>query len=251
MSVHKIWRATLAVICCAVAPIGPAQAQDADVPDRTPAAAATNEVLADKTGKTDKAGKPVDQESPSDAAKSAAQKPDAPVQKPDAPAQKNEQSDQPERHKRLFRGQVVRLREALAEQGIKAFSEFDDQVVLKTPDGTLIPIVPDWRGRAFFQDERLRDRDVELVAYQQSKAPYIQVLMMFTFDEQGQRQYTDYWCDICSIPMYEIKPCDCCQGDIRLRYQPQELPDYLNPTGEAGESKPAGKSKPEGAPDQK
>ena len=51
--------------------------------------------------------------------------------------------------------------------------------------------------------------------------------MVFTFDEDGVRQYTDYWCDVCSIPMYEIKPCECCQGDIRLRFQPQDLPDYL------------------------
>ena len=53
--------------------------------------------------------------------------------------------------------------------------------------------------------------------------------MVFTFDDKGVRQYTDYWCDICSIPMYEIKPCDCCQGEIRLRFQPQELPDFVRP----------------------
>ena len=52
----------------------------------------------------------------------------------------------------------------------------------------------------------------------------LQVLMVFTFDDKGQRMYTDYWCDICSIPMYEIKPCDCCQQPIRLRFRIQELP---------------------------
>jgi len=27
--------------------------------------------------------------------------------------------------------------------------------------------------------------------------------------------------------MYEIKPCDCCQDPIRIRYQKQALPDYI------------------------
>jgi hypothetical protein len=99
--------------------------------------------------------------------------------------------------------------------------------VLDTPAGELIPIVPDWRGRAFYQDEKLRNRKVELVGYRRPGVPFLQVLMIFTFDKEGTRQYTDYWCDICSIPMYEIKPCECCQGDIRLRFQPQALPDYL------------------------
>lgn len=137
--------------------------------------------------------------------------------------------------KQLFRGKVVMLREALERRGITAFDEFEDQVVLETPDGELIPIVPDWRGRAFFQDERLRNRKVNLVGYRREGVPYLQVLMVFTFNEKGERQYTDYWCDICSIPMYEIKPCDCCQGDIRLRFQPRGLPDYLSlPTDAAG-----------------
>jgi hypothetical protein len=127
--------------------------------------------------------------------------------------------------KRLFRGQVVRVPEALERAGVKAYSEeLKDQVALETPDGELLPILPDWRGRAFFQDERLRNRKVELVAYRRKNVPYLQVLQVFTFDEKGRRQYTDYWCDICSIPMYELKPCDCCQEDIRLRFQPQELP---------------------------
>ncbi|MBW3541247.1 MAG: hypothetical protein KY476_13345 [Planctomycetes bacterium] len=133
----------------------------------------------------------------------------------------------------LFRGKVVRLADALKRRKVTAFSEIEDQVVLETADGRLIPIVPDWRGRAFFQDQRLRDREVELVGYQPEKTPYLKVLMVFTADEKGERQYTDYWCDICAIPMYEIKPCDCCQGPIRLRFQPRELPEYVEQGGES------------------
>ena len=129
--------------------------------------------------------------------------------------------------KELFSGKVVMLQEALKRRGVKALDEFKSQVVLESDDGELIPIVPDWRGRAFYQDERLRNRRVDLVGTRQKAAPYLQVLMIFVFDDQGTRQYMDYWCDVCSIPMYEIKPCDCCQMEIRLRLQMQELPSFV------------------------
>lgn len=133
----------------------------------------------------------------------------------------------PQAQKELFSGQVLLLGDALKKKGIKAFEEMQDQAVLETSDGELIPIVADWRGRAFFQDKRLRNRKVELVGTRKPGVPYLQVLMVFTFDNHGERQYTDYWCDVCSIPMYEIKPCDCCQGPIRLRFQSKPLPNYL------------------------
>ncbi len=146
--------------------------------------------------------------------------------------------------KELFRGKVVILREALTRRGIKSAEEFDKQVVLETPDGELIPIVPDWRGRAFYQDEKLRNRKVELIGVRRPGVPYLQVLMIFTFDELGVRQYTDYWCDICSIPMYEIKQCECCQGPIHLRFQPRDLPDYIQqkPLKEDASPMPASRS---------
>ena len=129
--------------------------------------------------------------------------------------------------KELFTGHVVHLSKALEAREIRFSEEVKDHVVLETESGELIPILADWRGRAFYQDERLRNRKVEVIGSRRSGIPYLQVLMIFTFDEAAHRQYTDYWCDICSIPMYEIKPCECCQGDIRIRYQPQDLPNWL------------------------
>jgi hypothetical protein len=149
----------------------------------------------------------------------AASKPAVSAKTPQASADRSAQE--------LFRGKVVMLRDALVRRKIDATEEIDKQVVLETPTGDLIPIVPDWRGRAFYQDARLRDREVELVGKRQKGVPYLQVLMVFTYDKQGQRQYTDYYCDTCAFPMYEIKPCECCQGPVRLRFQPRDLPDYI------------------------
>lgn len=133
--------------------------------------------------------------------------------------------------KQLFRGEVRRIPEVLKQLGIKAYpEELSDQVALLAADDELLPILPDWRGRALFQDERLRDRKVELVGYRRPGLPYLQVLSIYTFDDKDQRMLTDYWCDICSIPMYEIKPCDCCQQPIRLRFQPRDLPKDLAET---------------------
>jgi hypothetical protein len=125
----------------------------------------------------------------------------------------------------IVSGKVVALGEALKQRGIKSYAEeIKGQIVLVTRAGEIVPIVPDWRGRAFYQDERLRNRPVDLVVNRRKGVPWVQVLSIFTFDEKGVRNITDYWCDICSIPMYEIKDCECCQGPTRLRFRPQELP---------------------------
>ena len=128
---------------------------------------------------------------------------------------------------RLYSGRVVFLEEALKERGIDTTEETGKHVVLVTEDGEILPILANWRGRAFYQDEKLRNRRVELIGFQHHGLAYLNVISVYTFDEEGERMFTDYWCDVCSIPMYEIKPCDCCQGPIRLRFQPKELPDYI------------------------
>jgi hypothetical protein len=136
----------------------------------------------------------------------------------------------PRPERQIFSGEVVFLRDALKERGIKSYDEeIKGQVVLECDDGELIPILADWRGRAFYQDERLRNRKVELVGYRQKGVPYLNVLVVFTFNEKGERQHTDYWCDVCAIPMYEIQPCLCCQADIRIRYTKKDLPAGVKP----------------------
>jgi hypothetical protein len=132
-----------------------------------------------------------------------------------------------EPRRELFSGKVVLLQDALKQRRIKVADEMKHQAVLETKSGELIPIAADWRGRAFFQDKKLRDRSVEIVGYRQPGVPYLQALIVYFSNETGEREEFDYWCDICAIPMYEIKDCECCQGPSRHRYRPAELPDYL------------------------
>jgi hypothetical protein len=148
-------------------------------------------------------------------------------------------SDGEEPVKAIVSGKVVALAEALKQRGIKSYpEEIKGQVVVVTRAGEIVPIVPDWRGRAFYQDERLRNRPVDLVVNRRSGVPWVQVLSIYMFDEKGVRNVTDYWCDICAIPMYEIKDCECCQGPTRLRFRPQELPKDLARPDASGSEKP-------------
>ena len=120
-----------------------------------------------------------------------------------------------------LRGRVVWLEEALSprfRRGDRAGSAAETTVVLETADGQIVPIIPDVRGRAFAVDERLRDIDLQLLVRRYQRAPLIQVIRVLRPKADGLYEI-DYWCDICAIPMFILKPCECCQGPTRLREQ--------------------------------
>lgn len=116
------------------------------------------------------------------------------------------------------RGRVVFLAEALQRlHNIKSVDEAQERTLaVETADGTLIPLVEDIRGRAFRADKRLREMQVELLLRKFKGSPAGQVIRVYELTKQGKFEI-DYWCDICSIAMYELKVCECCQGEIELR----------------------------------
>jgi hypothetical protein len=122
-----------------------------------------------------------------------------------------------------LRGRVVYQNEALAEKyGIASVEEAKERTLaLQTADGTLVPLVEDVRGRAFRADERLRKAEVELLVRRYHGSPAVQVIRVFEVAKDGKFEL-DYWCDICAIAMFELKPCDCCQGDTVLRRRKAE-----------------------------
>ena len=74
----------------------------------------------------------------------------------------------------------------------------------------------DFRGRGFCLDPRIRDLEMEQLVRKYEGSPVVQVIRVYTIKPEGRFEL-DYWCDICSIPMYELKACECCQGETRLR----------------------------------
>ncbi len=92
-------------------------------------------------------------------------------------------------------------------------------LAFETADGELYPLAEDIRGRGFRRDERLRGIEMELLVRRYHGAPVVQVIRAFERTDHGKLEL-DYWCEICAIAMFELKPCDCCQGDIELRRRP-------------------------------
>ena len=117
-----------------------------------------------------------------------------------------------------LRGRVVWLADALQQlHGIQTVPESRDRVlVLQTDDGQLHPLVEDIRGRGIRRDERLRNTPCELLVRKHDGSPFVQVIRFFAVREDGKYEL-DYWCEICAIATFEIKPCECCQGPVELR----------------------------------
>ena len=117
-------------------------------------------------------------------------------------------------------GRVVWLDEALKRlYDVTTEAEAaETAVVLEMADGRLLPIVPDVRGRAFMVDARLRNVELELLVRRYAGVPMIQVIRMFRTTPEGRFEI-DYWCDVCAIPMFILKACECCQGPTRIREQ--------------------------------
>lgn len=120
-------------------------------------------------------------------------------------------------------GRVVWLEDALERRyGIRQDRDVDHRMVaLESTSGEVWPILKDSRGRAFHQDDRLLGRPMQLLVRRYKGSPVLQVIRIHTIkpDDTGvlSRFELDYWCDICSIVMYELKECECCQGPIRIR----------------------------------
>jgi len=117
-----------------------------------------------------------------------------------------------------LRGRVVFLAEALEKRyGVKSVTEAKEaSLALQDDAGKLHPLVEDIRGRAFRVDKRLRDIKVELLVRRYQDSPAVQIVGVYELAKDG-RYEIDYWCSVCAIAMYELKQCECCQGEIELR----------------------------------
>lgn len=147
----------------------------------------------------------------------------------------------------LLRGQVDFWGAFLADrEDLTLVPEAQERLLMmRTHSGDLYPILEDARGRAFRSDSRLRQRDVGLIVRRFRNPKLLQVLRVFSPREDERASQADrpvekqaagtetwdelvYWCDVCAITMFELKPCDCCQGPIELQrreVRPQPVPE--------------------------
>ena len=118
----------------------------------------------------------------------------------------------------VLKGRVVFLAQALDRKfGIKSSPDALERVLaVETGRGELVPLVEDVRGRAFRADKRLRQMDLELTVRRYAGSPAVQVIRVCELATDGKYE-VDYWCEVCSIVMFELKECECCQAPNELR----------------------------------
>jgi hypothetical protein len=80
-------------------------------------------------------------------------------------------------------------------RGSKLRREIKGQVVLLTRAGEIIPIIPDWRRRAFLSG-RTAAKSARRSCGQQSQGSTVVKLLSIYIHEEGVRNITDYWCDV-------------------------------------------------------
>ena len=133
-------------------------------------------------------------------------------------SQAEEKAPAPKFTTETLRGRVVFLAEALEKKfGVKSVAEAKESALaLQDEAGKLHPLVEDVRGRAFRRDKRLREITVDLLVRRYQDSPAVQIIGVYEIAKDG-RYEIDYWCSVCAIAMYELKQCECCQGDIELR----------------------------------
>ena len=121
----------------------------------------------------------------------------------------------------VLTGRVLELTAALNSTGLTFDKEpIARQVVLQDRDGTITPLLSDDASRAFFLDERLRDRSAEIQARHYPGLPYLQVIS-FRIEENGRLRTPEYYCEICTISVRFPQSCPCCQGPMELRMRPE------------------------------
>jgi hypothetical protein len=122
-----------------------------------------------------------------------------------------------------LRGRVVFAAEALAKRlGVASVEEAKERTLaIETESGEIFPLVEDVRARAFRVDKTLREFEVELLVRRYEATPMRQVIGVYAIKKDGKYE-VDYWCDVCAIAMFELKPCECCQAMNYLRLRKVE-----------------------------
>ncbi len=122
-----------------------------------------------------------------------------------------------------LRATVRPLAEVLKERGIEMEVErLADQLVILIEGGEGLSLLPNSASRAFFTDARLRDREAELVGRRIAGLPHFETVLFRVKDEDGVYRIAEYYCDVCAIATRYDQICPCCQGALRLRYQPSD-----------------------------
>jgi hypothetical protein len=89
-------------------------------------------------------------------------------------------------------------------------------------DGNTYSFVPDDALTAMFTDHRVRERELQLTAWQRQKGQ-IELVAVQSI-KNGKLYDIFYYCDVCNISAYAPGPCPCCRRELEFKETPVPEP---------------------------
>lgn len=114
----------------------------------------------------------------------------------------------------VLRGRVVNLADAMQA---KYQTTIDPQraviYCLKTADGKYHPFLPTDLSAAIYDDERFRQRELQVTARTFADFPFIEIIKLQSV-KWGRVFDLYYFCEVCNIVTHKPGPCECCQDPV-------------------------------------
>lgn len=118
----------------------------------------------------------------------------------------------------VLRGRIVNLADVLQAQA-KLEPERGTIYCLKAADGKLHPILPTETAAAIYEDERFRQRELQITARVFPDLPYLEVIKLQSV-KWGRVFDLYYFCNVCNITTHKPGPCECCQDPVVFTEEP-------------------------------
>lgn len=114
----------------------------------------------------------------------------------------------------VLRGRVVNLANVMAEKyQATLMPERAVLYCLKTAEGKFHPFLPTDLAAAIYDDERFRQRELQVTARTFTDFPFIEVIKLQSV-KWGRVYDLYYFCNVCNISTHKPGPCECCQDPV-------------------------------------
>ncbi|HEX4947815.1 MAG TPA: hypothetical protein VFZ34_14180 [Blastocatellia bacterium] len=120
----------------------------------------------------------------------------------------------------VLRGRVVNLADVM-QQKYQATLVPERAVLycLKTAEGKFYTFLPTDLAAAIYDDERFRQRELQVTARTFADFPFIEIIKLQSV-KWGRVFDLYYFCNVCNIKIHKPGPCECCQDPVVFTEEP-------------------------------
>jgi hypothetical protein len=118
----------------------------------------------------------------------------------------------------VVRGRVVNLADVM-QQKYQATLARATIYCLKTADDKFYPFLPTDLAAAIYDDERFRQRELQVTARTFAEFPFIEIIKLQSV-KWGRVFDLYYFCEVCNIQIHKPGPCECCQDPVVFTEEP-------------------------------